>query len=225
MLVTMRPSQPCRSCSHHSRPSAPHRSADLSSLPVRSPFPAHRRTPRSESPSSWPPHLCALCVHFGLCDLCVEGFSPRPSFHLPPRPSGLQHLTSALSVTSALFCATQKVKSFTIYNFRTLLQKPGCRVLPLNLLFSFNGLCTLAFSQIRFLPSTHSVWAFGRTLHTSARSRTYERNPHTSPRSTCGTETASYADVVFHAPTRAFACRFLPRECRKISPFQGSHAK
>src|SRR5713101_2863501 len=90
---------------------------------------------------------------------CQMLLSPlKPSTSLRPA-SPFQHLTSAFSYSSELFCTPQKLNSFLFKQFRTLSQKhPGVGV-PLTFDFSFSlhsSTQTADFQTLCFLFPRHS---------------------------------------------------------------------
>ena len=176
-----------------------------------------RPTPRSCVSGS---HLLANAIRLSISSAKPPLFRSEPCN--APRSSVL---TPVFSHSCELFCASRKVKPFTICNFRTLSPKhPGVGY-PHRTLDSH--------CHVSLCPAGHT--SFSLRHRTPRAGRHYDsfglpapywlkhlraRSAGTSRKSS-GAETA----VTFHAAACVVAFRRLPRECRKIDSFQGSHAK
>jgi len=174
------------------------------------------------------PHSCVSGSHLLANTIRLSISSAKPSLFRsePCNAPRSSVLTPAFSHSCELFCASQKAKSFTIYNFRTLSPKhPGAGYPPPYFRPSHcdTSLCPAGDTSFTFQhrapEAENPLEGFGLPApywlkHLRARSAGTSRK-------SSGAEIA----VTFHAAACVVAFRRLPRECHKIDSFQGSHAK
>ena len=174
------------------------------------------------------PHSCVSGSHLFANTIRLSISSAKPSLFRsePCNAPRSSVLTPVFSHSCELFCASRKVKPFTICNFRTLSPKhPGVGYPPPYFRPSHCdvSLCPAGYTSFTFQhrapEAENPLEGFGLLApylfkHLRARSAgTFRKSS--------GAEIA----VTFHAATGALPFRFTAPECRKIDSFQGSHAK
>ena len=135
-------------------------------------------------------------------------------------------LTPVFSHSCELFCASQKVKSFSIYNIHTLSPKhPGVGYLAGDSEFRFCALSLCAANHISLSPR-HRASMAGKRYDVPCLLAPYSFKHlrvqlHSTTQKSSGDGTA----VTFQEAARVVRCLSTPRECRKLVPFQEGHAK
>jgi hypothetical protein len=174
------------------------------------------------------PHSCVSGSHLLANTIKLSISSAKPSLFRsePCNAPRSSVLTPVFSHSCELFCASRKVKSFTIYNIRTLSPKhPGVGYPPpyFRLSHCDVSLCPAGYTSFSL---RHRTPRAGRRYNPFGLPAPYWLK-HLRARSAGTSRKSSGAEiaVTFHAAACVVAFRRLPRECRKIDSFQGSHAK